>query len=66
MKLDKRLMLFVVLAGVFITSLIVGDIIGVKLFEVKLGPITAVMSAGMLPFPVTFLLTDILNEFYGK
>ena len=66
MKLDKRLMLFVVLAGVFITSLIVGDIIGVKLFEVHLGPISAVMSAGMLPFPVTFLLTDILNEFYGK
>lgn len=66
MKLDKRMMLFVVLAGVFVTSLIVGDIIGVKLFEVHLGPITAVMSAGMLPFPVTFLLTDILNEFYGK
>ncbi|MDC0712799.1 queuosine precursor transporter [Stigmatella sp. ncwal1] len=66
MKLDTRFRLFVVLAGVFITSLIVGDIIGVKLFEVKLGPILAVMSAGMLPFPVTFLLTDILNEFYGK
>ena len=66
MKLDKRLMLFVVLAGVFVTSLIVGDLIGVKLFEVRLGPIVAVMSAGMLPFPITFLLTDILNEFYGK
>jgi uncharacterized integral membrane protein (TIGR00697 family) len=66
MKLDKRLQLFVVLAGVFFTSLVVGDIIGGKLFEVHLGPITAVMSVGMLPFPVTFLLTDILNEFYGK
>lgn len=66
MKLDNRMMLFVVLVGVFVTSLVVGDIIGVKLFEVHLGPMTAVMSAGMLPFPVTFLLTDILNEFYGK
>lgn len=66
MVLDRRIQLFVVLAGVFVTSLIVGDIIGVKLFEVKLGPIVAVMSIGMLPFPVTFLLTDILNEFYGK
>jgi queuosine precursor transporter len=66
MKLDTRLRLFVVLAGVFITALVVGDIIGVKLFEVKLGSVLAVMSAGMLPFPVTFLLTDILNEFYGK
>lgn len=66
MVLDRRIQLFVVLAGVFVTSLVVGDIIGVKLFEVKLGPIVAVMSIGMLPFPVTFLLTDILNEFYGK
>jgi uncharacterized integral membrane protein (TIGR00697 family) len=66
MNLDRRLQLFVVLAGVFVTSLTVGDIIGPKLFEVHLGPIDAIMSAGMLPFPVTFLLTDILNEFYGK
>lgn len=66
MNLDTRIRLFVVLAGVFVTSLVVGDIIGVKLFEVKLGPLVAVMSAGMLPFPVTFILTDILNEFYGK
>ncbi|XXF78732.1 queuosine precursor transporter [Myxococcaceae bacterium GXIMD 01537] len=66
MRLDKRLMLFVVLAGLFVTSLTVGDIISVKLFEVHLGPLKPVMSVGMLPFPVTFLLTDILNEFYGK
>lgn len=66
MILDRRIQLFVVLAGLFVTSLVVGDIIGVKLFEVKLGPVLAVMSIGMLPFPVTFLLTDILNEFYGK
>ncbi|MFP2962208.1 queuosine precursor transporter [Myxococcus sp. 1LA] len=66
MLLDRRLQLFVVLTGVFVTSLVVGDIIGVKLFEAKVGSVVAVMSIGMLPFPVTFLLTDILNEFYGK
>ncbi|NBD10044.1 MULTISPECIES: queuosine precursor transporter [Corallococcus] len=66
MNLDRRIQLFVALAGLFVTSLVVGDIIGVKLFEVHLGPVVAVMSMGMLPFPVTFLLTDILNEFYGK
>ncbi len=66
MVLDRRIQLFVVLAGVFVTSLVVGDLIAVKLFEVKLGPIVAVMTIGILPFPVTFLLTDILNEFYGK
>ncbi|WP_426755482.1 queuosine precursor transporter [Myxococcus sp. Y35] len=66
MLLDKRLQLFVVLAAVFVTSLVVGDIIGVKLFEAHVGPVVATMSIGIVPFPVTFLLTDILNEFYGK
>ena len=66
MQLDRRIQLFVVLTGVFVTSLCVGDIISPKLVEVHLGSIVAVMSVGMLPFPITFLLTDILNEFYGK
>ncbi|MBU8898032.1 queuosine precursor transporter [Corallococcus sp. M34] len=66
MNLDRRTQLFVVLAGFFVTALTLGDIIGPKLFEVHLGSITAVMSAGILAFPVTFVLTDILNEFYGK
>jgi uncharacterized integral membrane protein (TIGR00697 family) len=66
MQLDRRIQLFVVLTGVFVTSLVVGDIIGPKLVEVHLGTLVAVMSVGMLPFPITFLLTDILNEFYGK
>ncbi|AKF84022.1 hypothetical protein SAMN05443572_104648 [Myxococcus fulvus] len=66
MQLDRRMQLFVVLAAVFVTALVVGDLIAVKLFEVHLGSVVAVMSIGILPFPVTFLLTDILNEFYGK
>lgn len=66
MHLDRRVKLFVILAAVFVTALVVGDIISVKLVEVHLGPVLAVMSVGMLPFPITFLLTDILNEFYGK
>ena len=66
MHLDRRVKLFVILAAVFVTALVVGDIISVKLVQVHLGPVTAVLSVGMLPFPITFLLTDILNEFYGK
>jgi queuosine precursor transporter len=66
MQLDRRTQLFVVLTGVFVTSLVVGDIIGPKLVEVDLGSFVSVISVGMLPFPITFLLTDILNEFYGK
>jgi uncharacterized integral membrane protein (TIGR00697 family) len=66
MILDNRIRLFVVLAGVFCTALVVGDILSVKLFEVRLGPLVSVMSVGIFVFPVTFVLTDTLNEFYGK
>lgn len=65
--MDRKTQLFVVLAGLFITCLLVGDITGGKLFDVPLfGWRTVTLSVGMLPFPVTFLLTDLLNEFYGK
>lgn len=66
MKLDRRALLFLFLLGIFLTSLLVGDIIGGKLTEVHLLGQTRIISVGMIPFPVTFLLTDILNEFYGK
>lgn len=61
---DARAKLFVILAAVFCTCLVTGDIIGSKLVDVPgFGSMTTI---GMLPFPVTFLLTDLLNEFYGK
>ncbi|WP_224362415.1 queuosine precursor transporter [Hyalangium versicolor] len=66
MNLDNRVRLFVVLAAAFCTALIVADLIGVKLFEVHLGSLVAVMPVGMIAFPVTFVLTDLLHEFYGK
>ena len=64
--LDARIKLFVILAGVFTTCLVVGDIIGGKLIQTVLFGQTITLTVGMIPFPVTFLLTDLLNEFYGK
>lgn len=66
MFLDKRHKLFLVLAGIFTTCLVVGDIIGGKLVSARLFGVEFTTTVGMLPFPVTFLLTDVLNEFYGK
>ena len=66
MFLDKRHKLFLVLAGIFTTCLVVGDIIGGKLVETKVFGFDFTTTVGMVPFPVTFLLTDVLNEFYGK
>lgn len=66
LRFDARTQLFLVLAAVFITCLIVGDVIGGKLIELPMPGWTAVITVGMIPFPVTFLLTDLLNEFYGN
>lgn len=65
MHFDNRLRLYLVLNGLFVTSLIVGDIIGGKLTQVTVAGHPITISVGMIPFPITFLLTDILNEFYG-
>jgi len=61
-RLDPRSKLLLTLACLFVAALLVGDLIGGKLFQV--GAVT--LSVGVIPFPITFLLTDLLNEFYGK
>ncbi len=66
MTIDTRLRLFLLLTGTFVTCLIVGDLIGGKLYATTLWGVEWVISVGMIPFPVTFLLTDLLNEFYGR
>ena len=54
------------LAGIFISSLLIADITGVKLFQFKVAGYTVQHTCGMLTFPITFLLTDLVNEYYGK
>jgi queuosine precursor transporter len=66
MKFDVRTRLFVVLAALFLTCLLVADLIGGKLYAFRISGHEFVLSMGMLPFPIVFLLTDIINEFYGK
>ncbi len=66
MVLDARQRLFIFLGAAFTTCLIVGDIIGGKLISSSIFGFPFTTTVGMVPFPVTFLLTDVLNEFYGK
>jgi uncharacterized integral membrane protein (TIGR00697 family) len=58
----KRELVYIILAGIFITNAIVAELIGGKLIEI--GPF--IMSVGIIPWPVVFLTTDLINEFYGK
>lgn len=61
--------LYGVLVAIFITSLLVANLMGSLLLEVPLPWLapgkTQLISAGIIAFPVTFLLTDLINEFYG-
>lgn len=58
----KRGLLYLVLAGVFITNAVTAEMIGGKLINVFGVP----MSVGILPWPVVFLTTDLINEYFGQ
>ena len=58
--------LYLFLAALFITALIVCNLIANKFVTVDLGFKTFILSAGVLPYPITFLITDILSEIYGR
>lgn len=53
---------YIILAGIFITNAIVAELIGGKLIEI--GPF--IMSIGILPWPIVFLTTDLINEHFGR
>jgi uncharacterized integral membrane protein (TIGR00697 family) len=52
---------FVVVAGFFVTALVVSNIIAVKLVEMS----GRVFPAGLVIFPLSYLLGDVLTEVYG-
>jgi queuosine precursor transporter len=70
LDLSPRQRLYVYLCAVFLTALLIGDIIGSKLFTVAIPfgftTLHATLSVGSIWFPITFLLTDVINEFYGS
>lgn len=58
--------IFLVLAAVFLSSLVVCNLIANKFLTVDLGFKVFTLSAGALPYPITFLATDLLSELYGR
>ncbi len=76
---QKRNRLFLVLAGIFITNALLAEMIGVKIFsaETTLGFEPAQLNvmgfvmdfnltAGAVIWPVVFITTDLINEYFGK
>lgn len=64
--------IYMLLGALFITSLVVSNLIfkkffywhpfDLEIFDTKLFEI----SVGLLPYPITFLITDLISEIYGK
>ena len=76
---DKSTKLFIILGGIFIASALIAEVIGVKIFSLEdtLGikraninlfgsPFSFHLTAGVLLWPVVFIMTDIINEYYGR
>jgi uncharacterized integral membrane protein (TIGR00697 family) len=76
---DKKTRLFMVLGGIFITNAVVAELIGVKIFSLEnslgLSPVNLSigdfildfnLTAGAIIWPVVFITTDIINEYFGK
>ncbi|MDX2132602.1 MAG: queuosine precursor transporter [Planctomycetota bacterium] len=61
---------FVWLAAANLTALLLANVVGVKLFRFEVPAFGRIIpvehTAGMLAFPVTFLLTDLINEYFGR
>lgn len=76
---DKQTKLFLILAGFFITNALIAEMIGGKIFSLEetLGftvsnfemfgekNLSFNLTAGVLLWPVVFIMTDIINEYYG-
>lgn len=67
----RRERVFLVLAGLFIGSMTMLNILGVSRFidlsfEVAGIAVPMPLAVGVLPYPITFLCTDFISELYGR
>jgi hypothetical protein len=77
---DKKQTLFVILASIFLTNAILAEMIGIKIFSAEaaigLPPANIPLfgdwvldfnlTAGVVIWPVVFITTDVINEYFGK
>ncbi len=79
MKESKRNILFLVLGSFFIANAIIAEFIGVKIFSLEgtlgFNPANILigtynlsfnLTAGVILWPLVFVMTDIINEYFGK
>ncbi len=57
--------IYLLLAATFVVLLVLTNIVGIKLFRAPFNPEFA-LTTGILVYPLTFLVTDLVSEIYGK
>lgn len=58
---------YLILGGIFLASLITSNLIFQKFFHWSpFGMYTFELSVGILPYPITFVVTDVISEIYGR
>ena len=60
---ERRERVFLVLAGLFLCAMTLLNVVGITRF-IQLGPLA--LAVGVLPYPLTFLCTDLICELYGR
>ena len=66
-QLESAKKLYIILAGMFIASLVASNLIFQKFFYWEpFGLFRFELSVGILPYPITFLVTDLISEIYGQ
>ena len=60
---ERRERVFLVLAGIFLSAMTLLNVVGITRF-IQLGPLA--LAVGVLPYPLTFLCTDLVSELYGR
>jgi hypothetical protein len=58
---ERREWALLVLAGIFVTHALLGELLGGKLVELR----GWIMSVGVIPWPIVFVTTDLVNEYFG-
>lgn len=60
---ERREAVFLVLAGIFLGAMTMLNVLGITRF-IRVGPFA--LAVGVLPYPLTFLCTDLIGELYGR
>ena len=65
---NQALLLYIILTGVFISCLVTCNLIFLKFFSIKINflNLNFNQSVGLIAYPVTFLITDVISEVYGQ